>query len=241
MLEPITITSLKDACVGQLERHILSGTFKTGDRLPSERDLARMLGVSRPVVHQALVDLDAKGLVSIEPRRGVFVNDYRRSGSIALLTTLLEYSKGEFNPSLYKSLLEGRLLIETENAKLAALNRTPQQLERLIALGERGEQSKDSDPKTLTEYDFRFHQEIAVLSGNEMYPLLINSLQSVHQNLAGRFYQAYFDTQIIQEVLDFHAALIKAIEIKNSQQAAQTMAEMLKHGEKHMLEIFPSS
>lgn len=74
-MEPIQVQSLKAACVQRLEELILSGEWQIGMRLPSERDLAAHLNISRPVLHETLVDLAAKGLVTIEPRRGVFIND----------------------------------------------------------------------------------------------------------------------------------------------------------------------
>ena len=123
-VEPIISVSLKDACIDQLEGLILSGAFEAGERLPSERDLAAQLSVSRPVLHQAIVALDAKGLVQIESRRGVFVCDYRRDGSIPLYTTLMAHSDGDYMPELLSSLMAARILIETETARLAAQNRS---------------------------------------------------------------------------------------------------------------------
>jgi DNA-binding FadR family transcriptional regulator len=130
-IEPLAVQSLKDACIARLEQLILSGELKIGERLPSERDFAARLGVSRPVLHEALVDLDAKGLVKIAPRRGVFVNDFRRSGSMAILSSLLAYPNGHFDPAFIQSLYDWRLLIECETARLAALNCTPDQLTEL--------------------------------------------------------------------------------------------------------------
>ena len=76
-LDPLRVQSLKEACILRLESMILSGELKIGARLPSERDLAARLEISRPVLHEALVDLALKGLVRIVPRHGVFINDYR--------------------------------------------------------------------------------------------------------------------------------------------------------------------
>lgn len=87
-IEPLQVNSLTGACITRLEELVLSGELRAGERLPAERDLAARLGVSRPVLHEALLDLSAKGLVTILPRRGVVVNDYRKSGSTAILSSL---------------------------------------------------------------------------------------------------------------------------------------------------------
>ena len=57
LLKPVKTESLKEACSGRLEDLILSGRLPIGQKLPSERELALQLCVSRPVAHEALVDL----------------------------------------------------------------------------------------------------------------------------------------------------------------------------------------
>ncbi len=233
----VEVGSLKEACEKRLQEAILSGEFSIGARLPSERDLAKKLGVSRPVLHEAIVALGAQGLVKIEARRGVFVSDYRRESSIALLNTLLEYEEGDFNPELFKSLIAGRLLIERETARLAAQRATRSEKEGLQVLLEEGKRAADQDAYHLMRYDFKFHLEVALLSGNQMYPMILNSLRGVHHNLAGRFYRAIFKTSTVQTVLDYHQALVEAIEKGDEQGAATVMDDMLRHGEEQIIRI----
>ena len=122
-LEPLRVSNLKDACVQRLEGLILSSELKAGERLPSERDLALRLDISRPVLHEALVELAARGLVTILPRRGVVVNDYRMTGSCAILSSLLTYNNGHLDPKFIDSLFAMRLLVEVESRPLAARRR----------------------------------------------------------------------------------------------------------------------
>ena len=70
LLKPIRTESLKELFIRRFEELILSGKFPIGQKLPSERELALQLNVSRPVVHEGLVDLAAKGLVTMIPRVG---------------------------------------------------------------------------------------------------------------------------------------------------------------------------
>jgi len=104
LLKPIRTESLKDVFIRRFEDLILSGKFPIGQKLPSERELALQLGVSRPVVHEGLVDLAAKGLVSMIPRVGTIVNDYRQEGSLSILTSLVNYNQGNLEPGLLFSL-----------------------------------------------------------------------------------------------------------------------------------------
>ncbi len=134
ILRPIRKESLKDVFVTRFEDLILSGKFSIGEKLPSERELALRLGVSRPVVHDGLMDLVSKGLVSMKPRVGTVVNDYRREGSLSILTSLVNYQNGKLDPRLFESMVEMRMLFEVETARLAASRRTPEHLDALERL-----------------------------------------------------------------------------------------------------------
>ncbi|MDD5712041.1 MAG: GntR family transcriptional regulator, partial [Smithellaceae bacterium] len=123
-LTPLKTESLKEVFISRFEGLILSGKFSIGQKLPSERELALQLGVSRPVVHEGLVDLASKGLVTLKPRAGAVVSDYRREGSITLLNSLLNYHQGRLSPEILKGMVDMRRLLETETARLAAVNRT---------------------------------------------------------------------------------------------------------------------
>lgn len=233
-LEPLHVPSLKDACIAKLEGAILSGEFKIGEKLPSERKLAQSLDISRPVLHQALVDLAAKGLVEIVPRKGVFVNDFRTSGSCALLSTLLAYHEGELDPSFLQSLVDMRLLMETETARLAALNRTETHLQQFKEILAREARADRSDAAALAELDFSFHQLIALASGNVMYPLIINSFKPVYTNITCKFFVKYRGNGVLDEVLAYHKQLVAAITEGDSEASATIMVRMLRHGAENL-------
>jgi DNA-binding FadR family transcriptional regulator len=233
-IEPIKIQSLKDACIARLEELILSGELNIGERLPSERDFAARIGVSRPVLHETLVDLDAKGLVQIVPRRGVYVSDYRRSGSLAILSSLLAYHNGKLDPSFMQSMIDMRLTVETESARLAALNRTPEQMVGFHAVLNEERQAANDNPQTLTDLDFSFHLSVAIASGNLVYPLIINSFKGIYTSLTGEFFRKYCGTPVVETVRQFHVRLIEAFEGQNPESARSIMIEMLKHGEVYL-------
>ncbi|MCK7471367.1 MAG: GntR family transcriptional regulator [Desulfomicrobium escambiense] len=65
--------------------------------------MALQLGVSRPVVHEGLVDLAAKGLVTMKPRVGTFVNDYRKEGSLSIPNSIINYQQGSLDEDLWKA------------------------------------------------------------------------------------------------------------------------------------------
>ena len=227
LLAPLQSPSLKDIFIERFEELILSGQLKIGEKLPSERELALRLGVSRPVVHKGLVDLEAKGLVTLMPRVGAVVNDYRREGSLALLTSLVSYQKGRLEPDLQTSLLDVRRLFETETARLAALNREDAHVNTLQLIVEEEMQTRSQDVALIAALDFRFHHLLALASGNQIYPLLINSFKQVYLNLAMQFFE---DPTVVQTVHAFHRNMLKAIENRDDAAAVSVMQRLLAHG-----------
>lgn len=220
-------TSQKELCKIKIEEMILSGSLSIGQRIPPERDLADQLGISRPIVHEAVGVLASKGLIRVVPRQGCFVNDYRLFGSLDLFSTLVQYSGGTVESELLSSMFELRELFETETAALAAKNRREEHLkyfdkylilERTIALKE---------PDRLAEEDFLFHHQIAYASGNFLYPLVLNTFKPIYINLSKRFYGSLQDAE---EVFGFHKALVDSIKKRNSIKAGSVMREMLRHG-----------
>jgi len=226
-LEPLRTESLKDAFVRRFEDLILSGTFPIGQKLPSERELALQLSVSRPVVHEGLVDLAAKGLVTLVPRVGTVVNDYRTEGSLSLLTSLVNYHQGDLEPGLLDSMLKMRLLFETETARLAASHRTGDQLEAFYRLIQEETSIHHHDTVGISELDFEFHHLMALASGNLVYPLLLNSFKQCYLNLAGRFFS---DPGVVPEVFMFHKDMVNALKDNDEDKAATVMKAMLAHG-----------
>ncbi|MDP8256204.1 MAG: FadR/GntR family transcriptional regulator [Candidatus Alcyoniella australis] len=231
MLDPIKTDSLKDVFIARFEELILSGKLSIGQRLPSERELALQLGVSRPVVHEGLVDLEFKGLVSMKPRVGTVVNDYRRQGSLALLTSLVNYRRGLFEPRLLASMLQMRMLFEIETARLAAHCRSDAQLAELRDLLKREQSAERTDIAYITELDFELHHMVALASDNMIYPLVINSFKQVYTNLTGLFFS---EPAVVEQVFAFHRELVEAIAAQDEQRAAQQMQRILEHGAEHL-------
>ncbi len=231
LFEPIKAARLKDVFIARFEELILSGKLAIGEKLPSERELALQLGVSRPVVHEGLMELTFRGLVSMKPRVGAVVADYRKQGSLALLTSLLNYHRDGIDPKLLASLLDMRRLIEVETARLAARNRSAAQLRALRDILNREEAAGEGETDRIADLDFDFHHCLAMATGNMIYPLLLNSFKDLYTSLSGRFFS---DPNVVPEVFAFHRKLIEAIEKKNSKTAVRIMNRLLDHGEKHL-------
>ena len=231
LLKPLRTESLKDVFIRRFEDLILSGKFPIGQKLPSERELALQLGVSRPVVHEGLVDLAAKGLVTMIPRVGTLVNDYRKEGWLYIITSLVKYHQGKLETGLLVSLLEMLLLFEVETGCLAARHRDHDQLDSLRTFLLAEDRANHWNVAEICELDFEFHHLIALASGNHIYPLLLNSFRHCYANLAGQF---FLDPTVVPVVFDFHKKMVKAIQDKNETSAARIMERMLNHGAENL-------
>ncbi len=230
-MQPIRVRSLKEEFISRFEGLILSGTFPVGRRLPSERDLAKQLGVSRPVVHEGLLDLAAKGLVTMIPRRGAMVSDYRKTGSLELLISLFTFAEDSLDPALLSSILRLRILVETDIAVLAAANRSDDDVSGLKEiLVEEGETERMS-PAEIAELDYRFHHLLALSSGNIVYPLLMNSLKTLYTGILETFYQ---DRGVLPEVLRWHREIVAAVLERDGETASERMTRMLTFSESEL-------
>ena len=79
MFKKLTAPTLKELFVQELEALILSGELAIGQKLPSERDLAQKMQISRSVVNDGLAEMARRGFLEISPRQGTVVADFHRN------------------------------------------------------------------------------------------------------------------------------------------------------------------
>ena len=180
LFKPLKTVSLKEEFILYMEELILNGNIKQGERLPPERELATMFGVSRPVVHEGLLILETRGLVSLRPRHGVIVNDYRIAGNLDLLLSLIKSQDGELGPKLLQDLEYFRVLMEKDIVRLICdlTGDISTDISKLIDITKEMKTAQDSH--VLAELDFEFHLQLGLMCGNAIYSLLINTLKSAH-------------------------------------------------------------
>jgi DNA-binding GntR family transcriptional regulator len=148
---------LTQMVAGKLREQILSGSLSGGERLV-EGKLSEELGVSRMPVREALRQLAAEGLVSIEPRRGASV---------------IQYSEDQV-----RELVEVRATLEALNAKLAAKRHDEAKMAELKAIFDEGVRLADTaDPFTLMQLNERFHEALANIAANSVLREMMRSLR----------------------------------------------------------------
>lgn len=160
---------LADRVYGQLLAFIVEENLGQGDRLPSEHELSRLTGVSRPIVREALTRLQADGLIESRRGAGSFVRQRPAEHQIQHLL-----------PAPVRARLDTfdvRIAVEPAAARLAALHRTDAELQAiktataaLIAALAAGEPAG--------EHDLTFHRAIAQASHNPMFLLTLETLDA---------------------------------------------------------------
>jgi DNA-binding FadR family transcriptional regulator len=185
----LTSPSLRELFVQQLVNMILSGHLAVGEQLPSERELAESMQVSRAVVNGGIAELERKGFLSVKPRVGCFVTDYRHSGNMETLVTVMNYNGGRFRDEEIRSILEVRIALDT----LAVQLLIPRVTDAEIALlHEKTEWLRTAaSGKKASEAAFAFRHTLAVQSGNTLIPLIISSFKIPVHTLWQRFCTLY--------------------------------------------------
>jgi len=178
--EKATRTTNKALFVKKMTREILSGKWRPGDKLPSERELAAEMGIGKTVVHSGFEQLAAMGLVTIRPKSGIFVADYMKSGNIELLNAIVQLSGNELGREVVKAILDLRLAIEGMALRALCLCRTEEDIARLRAMTDDIRKcSRDLGEVELAERFFIWHREICVLSGKSVLTLFMNTMHDV--------------------------------------------------------------
>src|SRR6056297_1982532 len=126
VFEPIRPKKISEEIVEQIKALISRGELKPGDRVPSERELAALLGVSRPSVREAIMVLEAMGLVESRQGGGTFVRSLTQATLADPLSSMVEK-----NPRMLHHLAEVRMGLETWSAYLAAQRASDEEIAEL--------------------------------------------------------------------------------------------------------------
>lgn len=220
----ISTPSLKEICVQAILSRILSGELKPGDRLPAERDLAEAMGISRSSVNHGIMELENMGFLTITPRRGTIVNDYRSHPTPQSLAAVMRYSSVEMEQSLFSDLMATRLLIEGESARLACSNIYASTLDKMQKLVD----ALALEPEDPTDLLYRFHYLLTAASGNTIYSMIYRGFETVLCTLIRQHYS--MRAEDIKETVYLHQQLLNAIARKDEQQSKTLACQIITQG-----------
>src|SRR3954453_6657723 len=213
-------TTTAEGVVAQLKDMIHRGELASGDRLPPERDLAKLLGVSRPTLRAGIRSLTAVGILQSRQGAGTFVAKAEESptldtSALRLLSALHGFTSDE--------MFEARLALEMSIAGLAAERATSEdtaQLAEEIA----GMYASLESPEQYLVHDMQFHQTVAAASGNRILTALMNMVATILFDYRSKTVKRATD---LKQSAEQHHNIYRAIRDRNTEAARQAMREHL--------------
>jgi DNA-binding FadR family transcriptional regulator len=206
--------------LARLQAQITEGEYKLDERLPSESELCKTFGVSRPVIREALVSLQALGLTASQPGIGTFVVSDRVRAPLLL---------GRYSPA---NVREVRRCIEIPAARLAAERRTDRDVGEMAAILARMEDA--DNPARRNQLDASFHIAIARSSGNPLIVKLVEELRSVLEEHSLAAARAPYRRRAAAEE---HRAIYDAMVDRDPAAAAAAMEAHLAGAERSFAEL----
>lgn len=230
--QPVIVLSRTDAVVENLTSYISEVGLVVGERLPAERELASALGVSRPILREALKHLAALGIVETKTGSGSFLRD-----PISLSDLRIVMKLETERQSLIK-LVELRRALESEAAALAAKRISPAELDNLERLLDALEHEHFSKGHA-SETDKAFHLALYRYSGNPLFLQLLEPLWNRLENLWDKPLSS--NTYVGKDTLPMHRMAFNFISQGDAEGARKTIYDMLTLVERDLQQDLLSS
>lgn len=224
--EKIQSEKLSQSVVRQIELLILRGILRPGERLPAERDMAERMGVSRPILRDAVAEMETRGLLAIRPNAGVFVAEVLGSAfSPALVALFASHEEAVIDYLAFRRDMEG---LAAERAARAGSDTDLAVVDAIFRKME-GAHAK-RDPGDEAELDAGFHMAIIEASHNVVMLHMMRSMYDLLQQ--GVFYnrQLMFRNRITRDMLlDQHRAINDGLQSRNPAAARRAVEAHLDY------------
>ena len=220
--QPTKPTRVSEQIANQIRTSILAGEFSPGEKLPPERELAELFGVSRPSIRQAINMLASSGMVVSSQGVGTIVLSLVDSSSETHLSELLRVEQERA-----LEILEVRKGVEGWTAFYAAERALPKDLSRMQIVIDAMEHNFDNGVNSL-DYDVNYHILIARAAHNvawlQLMQTIFDSMKKFQQSV---WRSIYFTKEDYHIPYDFHRQIFDAIRAKDGEQAQTLMLEHL--------------
>lgn len=215
-------TNICDQIVEYIEERFIQGDIKSGDKLPSERQLSKILNISRTPIREAMRSLYQLGIIETRHGQGTFV---RADNLNVLARKLVNYLYS--NEVTFLEVLQFRKIIEAESARLAAEYANVQEKEEINYYKERAKEAgsciKDGNYKGYGLMDTDFHMAIIKASHNSLFLQLFNVIcKTIKIQQAWGLIESEND---IYHYIKYHDKIYEAIKDKKPEMAYNMMVE----------------
>ena len=193
---------------------ILEGEYPPGSVLPGERDLAAMLGVTRPTLREALQRLARDGWLLIHQGKPTVVNDFWWNGGLNVIDGIVRHSR-RLPDDFVANLLRVRLDLAPGYTRAAVASAAGRVVDLLA-----GAKALEDEAQAYAAFDWRLHRGLTLASGNPVYALILNGFAGLYEAMG----VSYFATEAARRISrEFYAALSDAAR-RGDADAAETIA-----------------
>ncbi|MGE4271670.1 MAG: FadR/GntR family transcriptional regulator [Desulfitobacterium sp.] len=235
-LKPIKTKKIYEEIIEQIRLLVVKGELKPGDRLPSERDLASRLNVSRASVREALSALEMMGLLEIRSGEGTFMKKINLDSVVTPLAWVLSMEK-----DTVLELIEVRKLLEGQTVVLAAQRAESEDLRELEDALKAMYDDLLAD-QLGEEADIRFHYAVARAGKNKILLRLMNAISdTMQQSLKASRVRLYEWNESPDRLYKEHVQILEAIRSKDDEGAKKAMLGHLDGVEVRLLKYYLSN
>jgi len=217
-----TTQTLSQKIERKIEEAIRQKKLLTGTKLPTEKELCEKFAVSRTALREALRRLSARGLIEIRKGSGMYVTEIKIEDAINSLNLYYDLA---FDSNLIMQIIEVRRIFEPEIAKLAARNRSEENIKTLI--NNYNELEKCDPDNTQLEADIinRFHMNLAKATDN---PIVIITMEPIYSLLPRmrNFIYANVDGEK-DYTMKYQSLVIEAVSVQDEEKAYKYSVELL--------------
>lgn len=223
VFKPIRPKKLSEEIVDQIKELIARGELQPGQRIPSERELASFLGVSRPSVREAIMVLEAMGFLDSRQGGGTYVRSLAEVTMADPLASMVEHR----DPRMLHALTEVRMGLETWSAYLAAKRAEPPEIDRLRELFAIMEEQAETGGWD-AEIDAQFHLTITEATHNTLQIHVLNTIQELFKaNIMVALSEFYSKEGYVELLISHHREIMEAIADHDPERARDKMMEHL--------------
>jgi len=219
MFKPIKKTRIYEKIVIEIMELINQGRLKSGDQLPTERELSETFKVSRTSVREAFRILESQGFLESRPGQGTYV---AQNSVDSLIQPLASFILKEKDNQL--DLFEMRRLLESQLAYLAAERATPENVTKMEEILSRQE-AQIAEGGTGMDADGAFHHALAEATNNR---ILLHIMDATMEFIAQSRESYLHGEQRAKKSLEHHKKILSAVKAGDSKLAARAMLEHIE-------------
>lgn len=235
-LKPIKPRSISEEIIGQIKGSILNGSLKPGDKIPSEREMANELKVSRQCVREAINSLKTIDLLEVRKRSGIYV----KSMTSGLIEGPFHIIKNDVE-KVYE-LMDIRKVLDSYSTFYAAKNATEEDIARIHSILLKLEETTKDLKKYDYDSEFQFHLLIAQASHNTMLLHIINTIyDNIIEAIKKTIDTMFLDINNRKRMFQHHKAIFEAIKAGDAKKAAQRLVQHFEFAEEEMKKILSKS